>query len=103
MCAEASSPKIAQLRATDPTVTVYEVQTPDPDHQFEAFVQISEGSECQVDESNYKFFLNLFQELCNWDQYWFIRVTFGAELSISEHEPLDPELLTIECDEGVKF
>jgi hypothetical protein len=32
MCAEAWSPKIAKLRATDPSITEYVVETPDPNN-----------------------------------------------------------------------
>jgi hypothetical protein len=49
MCAEATSPKIAKLRATDPSITEYVVETPDPNNQFRAFLEISEGCEVQSD------------------------------------------------------
>jgi hypothetical protein len=102
MCAEAWSPKIAKLRATDPSITEYIVETPDPNNQFGSFLEISEGCEAKLDESNSEFLLSLLREFENIDQYWTLRDALGCELIISGDEPLSPELLNPECEQGIK-
>jgi hypothetical protein len=102
MCAEAWSPKIAKLRAVDPSITEYVVETPDPNNHFRAFLEISEGCEAQIDEANYEFVLNLLREFENFDQYWTLRDAFGGERIISGDEQLSPELLSPDCEEGIK-
>jgi hypothetical protein len=102
MCAEVWSPKIAKLRATDPSIAEYVVETPDPNNQFESFLEISEGGESRVDESNLDFLLSLFREFQNWGQCRTLRAAFGQELAISKDESLPLELLDAECEEGIK-
>jgi hypothetical protein len=102
MCAEVWSPKIAKLRATDPSIREYVVETPDSNNQFESFLEISEGGESRVDESNVDFLLSLFREFQNWDQCRTLRAAFGLELAISEDEPLPEELFDAAYEEGIK-
>jgi hypothetical protein len=97
------SSKIAQLRAADQSIEEYIVETPDPKNQFPAFLDIIEGKEWRVCESNYLFFWNLFDELHAWDHCWRLRVTFGGEPIISEETPLDPELLTDKSEQSIKL
>jgi hypothetical protein len=91
--AEAASPKIAKLRATDSSITEYVVETPDPNNQFQTLLETSERFEVERDGPNSDFLLNLFRELENLDQYWSVRETFGRELIIARDEPIPPELL----------
>jgi hypothetical protein len=102
MCAEVWCPKIAKLRAIDPSITEYIVETPDAKNEFHIFLEISEGYEVRLDKSNSEFLLNLFREFENLDQYWTLHHTFGEELRISQDERLSPELLNPECEQGIK-
>jgi hypothetical protein len=102
MCAEAASPKIAKLRATDPSITEYVVQTPDPDNQFHIFLEISELGGARLDKSNSAFLLSLFRELENLDQYWTLRDAFDGKFIISTDEPLPADLLNPESEQDMK-
>jgi hypothetical protein len=63
------SPKIARLHATDPSITEYEIETPDSDAQFQSLLSIADGGSLHVNSDNCTFFLSVSRELGNCELY----------------------------------
>jgi hypothetical protein len=59
------SPRVARVRFTDPTITSFSIQTPDPDNFFPAFLDLARGLPLSVTELNRDFFGSVALELSN--------------------------------------
>jgi hypothetical protein len=82
------SPRIGHLHSIDPTFNELEIETEDPDHQFESIVSIGRGGSIDIIESNSRFLASVASELGNFELYFSVHdlmQTNGTVSTFCEH------------------
>jgi hypothetical protein len=59
------SPRLAELQMSDPTLHDIVIETPDPNHYFENFLNLGFGSCLRVTTENWLFIRSICNELWN--------------------------------------
>jgi hypothetical protein len=77
------SPAIARLHSSDPSISEYSVQTPDPHQQFNSFLSLGLGSPITITPGNRAFLISLTRELQNAELYRLLFGTVDSPLTLS--------------------
>jgi hypothetical protein len=59
------SPRISQLRISDPTLSAFTIDIPDPSNEFESFLALGRGSDVTITSSNASFLFTIASNLAN--------------------------------------
>jgi hypothetical protein len=77
------SPRICRLQASDPTVREFEIETPDPNHNFERILSLCSGSSVRISDCA-EFASSVSVEFLNRELYEAINGKLSDELSIEK-------------------
>jgi hypothetical protein len=81
--AEFLSPKLCRRHRTDSSIDFYDIETPDPAHQFDSFLALGRGESIILDSAHIQFVTSVCIELDNSELYdWIVSISDDQDTTL---------------------